>query len=131
LSEILSSANATLIRNFNPAQYNPEVIDIDKLSQALEMFGQTKGALDKDGPLKRIIENALTSCELFPGKAGLIRGAWYELETAIALVEKGDRIIAFGPKIPLRDLSSNRIIKILDIDIITQTNKFIECKNYD
>ena len=115
LSEILSSANATLIRNFNPAQYNPEVIDIDKLSQAVEMFGHTKGAMGKNGPLKQVLIN---------GKMGTdtkisLKGPMYELEKAIELANRGEIIIEFGQKIQSREF-----------DIITET-KVIECKNWD
>ena len=114
-SETLTPANEALIRNFNPAQYNQEVIDVSKLSQAVEMFALTKGAMGQNGPLKQVLINGTMGTDT---KISL-KGPMYELEKAIDLTHKGEKIIEFGKTIESREF-----------DLMTKTT-LIECKNIE
>ena len=79
------------------------------------MFGQTKGAMGKNGPLKQVLTNGSNGAAT---KISL-KGPMYELEKAIELQKKGDQIIEFGKTIGAREF-----------DLMTKTT-LIECKNID
>ena len=77
------------------------------------MFGQTKGAMGQNGPLKQVLIN---------GKMGTdtkisLKGPMYELEKAIELANRGETIVEFGKKIQTREFD------------IVSFSKLIECKN--
>lgn len=112
----LSPENENLLKNFNAQAYNPAIISHESLLKAKELFAYTEGAIGQDGPLKRILEGAKNGVTEI-GKHGMTRGAAYELEVALQLEQRGEKIMAFGRKIGGREF-----------DIATET-KLIECKN--
>ena len=110
-----TAANEALLKEFNPVYYDPRIIDPKALTKAVELFKDIPGAMGANGTLKQILGNA---------KIGLnvnlsLKGMAYELEKALQLEAKGEKVFEFGKKIKAREF-----------DIIT-TNKLIECKNID
>ena len=78
------------------------------------------------GRFKKLLEYGKHGMEKHSGTA---IGAAYEMERALKLEAKGEKIIEFGTKLPMRDDRTLRITGIFEVDIIT-SNKLIECKNY-
>ncbi len=111
--EILSPGNEALIKNFNPVNYNPGIINPEMLSKAVEQFAHTKGALGENGPLRQVLINGKIEAD---SKMSL-KGPVYEIEKALELTNRGEQIVEFGKKIKTREF-----------DIIT-FSKLIECKN--
>jgi hypothetical protein len=110
-----------LVESFNISDYDPSIGNLPALEKAVKLFEKTPGALTKDGPLAKALEFGKASCG--PGNLNTARGAMYELEKAVELVEKGETISSLGQKLIFED-------KFREFDIITET-KLIECKNID
>jgi hypothetical protein len=113
LSPKITLENEALLKNFNPSHYDPAIICPKLLASAKELFVNIPGAMGDNGPLRQILKR---------GKIGLnadssLKGAVYELEKALELESKGEKVIEFGKKIGGREF-----------DIITKT-KALECKN--
>jgi hypothetical protein len=120
--------NEALLKNFNPSHYDPDIIGPHHLSKIVELFKDLPGAMSKDGPLKRYLSLTLDIIGDSIGKFNTAKGAAFELKQALQLEASGHKVVEFGKKVPLIDKLTNKIIKMLDIDIIT-LDKFIECKN--
>lgn len=110
----LAVANEALLKQFNPLHYDPRIIDPQVLCKAVEKLKDIPGSMGSNGALKQVLENA---------KIGLnsplsLKGMAYELEKALQLEAKGEKIVELGKKI------------IREFDIATKT-KLIECKNID
>lgn len=98
-------------------EIHPEVRDLKKLQRAYDLFKDTPGAMG-DGPLGRILRCG-TKTAVKEGTLGTARGAMYELEKALDLIDQGEKILRF---------SMNE--GGLEFDIITK-NFWAECKAYD
>ena len=70
--------------------------------------------MGKNGPLKQVLEEAKKVTD-----NPAIKGPVYELEKALELRAKGEKIVEFGKKIGQREF-----------DIVTES-KLIECKNME
>ncbi|HEX4068696.1 MAG TPA: hypothetical protein VHX42_01235 [Candidatus Babeliales bacterium] len=126
IKEIAKEASE-LIKTFNIARYDASIGDLKKLEQAIEKLKDIRGALTKDGPLFKALEygqkeevfrDARKIAEI-KGKLSTARGAMYEVEKALDLIEIGEEIVELGKKCGGKEF-----------DIVTKT-KFIECKNID
>jgi hypothetical protein len=120
-----------LLRTFNIAHYDSSIGNLQKLEQAIERLKNIPGALTKDGPLFKALEfgkkmemlpEPLTITQ-FNSRLTTARGAMYEVEKALELLEAGENITNLGLKI-------SGINAKKEFDIITST-KLIECKNID
>lgn len=110
-----------LIEAFNNgAQYHVD-IDREKLKLAIELFKDTPGAIIDNGPLKKVLKFGITDSA--EGKLAVARGAMYELEIALRLLQENKKIVAFGIK--LRGSNSRNEFDILASDIL------VECKDVD
>ncbi|MGB8367611.1 MAG: hypothetical protein WCD44_04595 [Candidatus Babeliales bacterium] len=109
-----------LVKAFNVAHYDAAIGDLKKLEMAVEKLYNVKGALEKNGPLKNVLECGTKGCEL-KGTLGTARGAMYELEKALELMEKKETILEFGKHLKFDSVSH-------EFDIITN-KRLIECKN--
>lgn len=126
ISEIAKGASE-LLRIFDITKYDSSIGNLKKLEQALEVLKDIPGALTKDGPLFKVLEygqrvEALKDAEAIAaieGRFSTARGAMYEVEKAMELIESGEEIVKLGEKIGGREF-----------DIVTKT-KIIECKNID
>jgi len=105
-----------------------ESIDRNILSQAIQKFESLPGALDKDGPLTRVLMYGKDSCS--EGQKIMIKGSMFELETALKLERAGVKIEILGLKKQYFDKITGRAHGIFDIDIVTG-DAYIECKNWD
>lgn len=116
-----------LLRAFHIARYDSSIGNLKKLEQAIEKLKDIPGALTKDGALFKVLEYGvkeellIDAAEMLKidGRLSTARGAMYEVEKALELIESGEEIVHLGQKI------NNR-----EFDIITKT-KIIECKNID
>jgi hypothetical protein len=116
-----------LIRNFPTTTYH-ESIDRNILFQAIQKFESLPGALDKDGPLTRVLMYGKDSCS--EGQKIMIKGSIFELETALKLEKAGVKIEILGLKKQYFDKITGKAHGTLDIDIVTR-DAYIECKNWD
>ncbi len=123
IEDIANSANHyhSLLRSFNIAEYDPAIGNLKTLEKAIELFEHTPGALTKDGPLAKAVEFGRKG--QIQGNLDTARGAMYELEKAVKLVEKGEVVTSLGQKLIFET-------SVREFDIITQF-KLIECKNID
>lgn len=124
------SKGSFLTDGLNIADYSPKMIDPELLIESYDRFKNTKGAIGRDGPLKRVLGNAKIECENIPGKCNMVRGSVYELEKALQIESHGEQIIEFGAKLSKINVETGRVDEILDIDLVT-TKKLIECKSGD
>ncbi len=86
---------------------------------AVKKLQGVKGALGKNGPLRNALRLGKKSCE--PGELNTARGAMYELEKALELIERNELPLEFGKHLKFETTSR-------EFDIITN-KKLIECKN--
>jgi len=112
-------SNTELIRRFNIAEYNPSIGDLKKLEIAVKKLKDIKGALGTNGPLRNALRFGKKSCE--PGELNTARGAIYELEKALELIEQNEFPLEFGKHLKFESTSR-------EFDIITN-KRLIECKN--
>jgi len=109
-----------LIETFNIAHYDAAIGDLKKLEIAVEKLYSVKGALEKNGPLRNVLECGKKGCDL-KGTLSTARGAMYELEKALELIKKEETVLAFGDHLKFETASR-------EFDIITN-KRLIECKN--
>jgi hypothetical protein len=126
-----------LLRTFNISKYDASIGNLKKLEQAIERFKNIPGALTKDGALFKALEygqkaEVLTDAKKIleiKGRLTTARGAMYEVEKALELMEAGENILYLGEKIALPNvLKGLPNVGYRDFDITTAT-KLIECKN--
>lgn len=127
-SEASTIGKATLLaqETISLHQLDASVGNIKKLEEAIKMFKDIPGAAGRDGPITKLLETGKTGGS--SGALGTARGAAAELEIAYDITKQGQTVIGFGPKYPLKDAATGKVIKILDADIET-TSSIIECKN--
>lgn len=111
------------IQGISLAEYDPSLGNLKKLEKAVNMFKNYPSAIDKNGPIIKLLRNGKTGSSSTGGKLATARGAAYELEKAHDLVKAGKEIIEFGKKV-----SGPYCTR--EFDIVTKT-KLIECKNID
>jgi len=121
----LSVANEKLIAEFNPAHYDPAIIDPQMLTRAVEIFKDVEGALDQCGPLKQVLEGAWVGSEC----TSSLKGAIYELETALKLTAEGKEVVKLGGKVPRMHPDGKTVMRICEVDVITK-EAFIESKSW-
>jgi len=114
-------SNSELIRTFNITEYDSSIGDLKNLVMAVEKLKNVKGALGTNGPLRNALRFGKKTCG--SGKLGTARGAMYELEKALALIEHNEFPLEFGKHLKFETLSR-------EFDIIT-SKRLIECKNID
>jgi len=112
-------SNPELIRTFNITEYDPSIGDLKKLEVAVKKLKNVKGALGTNGPLRNALKLGKKSCE--PGELNTARGAMYELEEALELIEHNEFPLEFGKHLKFESVSR-------EFDIIT-SKRLIECKN--
>ena len=112
-------SNLELIRTFNIAKYDPSIGNLKKLEMAVAKLKDVKGALGKNGPLRNALRLGKKSCE--PGELNTARGAMYELEKGLELIERNEFPLEFGKHLKFESVSR-------EFDIIT-SKRLIECKN--
>lgn len=93
--------------------------NIQVLEAAVRIFADVPGAVGKDGPITKLLENGLAGASV--GNLNVARGHAFELEKAYQLAKEGKKIIAFGQK-----RQAGSVVK--EFDIILE-NTLIECKN--
>jgi len=116
-----------LLQSFNILKYDSSIGNVKKLEEAIKILKSIPGSLTKDGALFKALEYGqridvlMDSKKILEisGRLATARGAMYEVEKAIELIEAGEKIIHMGRKIGGREF-----------DIVTST-KLIECKNID
>ena len=123
-----TSKAATKQNTISLASYDTSLGDLKKLEEAVNMFKDNPSAIAKDGPLTRLLKCGKANDSA--GNLASARGAGYELEKAYDLVQAREKTIEFGNKSPLVHPNTGKVIKVLDVDIETNT-KLIECKNID
>ena len=101
--------------------YDSSIGEVAKLQSMASQAKGIPGALGKDGPLTKVLENGYKGA--LKGELGTARGAFYELEVAQKLEAAGERVVGFGEKYVSGTAKR-------EFDIITKT-KLIECKNID
>jgi len=114
-------SNQELIRTFNITEYNSSIGNLKKLEMAVKKLKDVKGALGTNGPLRNALKFGKKIYE--SGKLGTARGAMYELEKALELIEQNEFILEFGKHLKFKTTSR-------EFDIIT-SKRLIECKNVD
>lgn len=116
-----------LIEAFEIAKYDSSIGNLKKLEEALYKLQNIPGALTPDGPLYKVLEYGqkveiltdLQKIQKIKGRLSTARGAMYEVEKTMELMEAGEEIISLGKKIGGREF---------DIEL---AGKLIECKNID
>ena len=103
---------------YNGAQYHAD-IDREALKLAIELFKNTPGAIIDDGPLKKVLKFGKAGS--VDGKLAVARGAMYELEAALKLLQEDRRVMAFGIKLRGKNSKS-------EFDILTN-DTLVECKD--
>jgi hypothetical protein len=120
-----------LLCAFKIANYDSSIGNLQKLEQAVERLKNVPGALTKDGALFKALEygqkaevliDAKKTLEI-KGRLATARGAMYEVEKTLELMEAGEEIIHLG--VNIKGINATR-----EFDIITSV-KYIECKNID
>ncbi len=101
--------------------YDSSIGDLSKLQDLVNQFKDVPGALDKDGPLRRVLSLGYEGAK--EGQLKIAPGAFYELEVAQKLESMGEKVLVFNEKHLYK--TANR-----EFDIIA-ANKFIECKSID
>ena len=118
-----------LLRAFRITRYDSSIGNLKKLEQAIEKLKDIPGALTKDGPLFKALQYGIKE-ELFADAKAIAkyhaqlntaRGAMYEVEKALELIEAGEEIINLGLKVETAPAAR-------EFDIVTKT-KLIECKD--
>jgi len=112
-------SNTELIRTFNITEYHPSIGDLKKLEIAVEKLKNMEGTLKTNGPLRNALRFGKKSCN--PGHLNTARGAMYELEKALELIEHKELPSALGKRLVFESTSC-------EFDIIT-SKRLIECKN--
>jgi hypothetical protein len=118
-----------LLRGFEILKYDSSIGDLKKLEQAVERLKDIPGALTEDGALFKALkfgikEELLTDAKAiaeFKGRLSTARGAMYEVEKAMELIEAGEEIVHLGLKVEVATATR-------EFDIVTKT-KLIECKD--
>lgn len=116
-------AHPEIVQVFDITRFEASIGNLQKVQDGLHLLEKIPGHKE----LIKILENT----GLKGNSAGIAtaRGAMYELETAIDLINKGEEVIHLGRKVACIDEVTRETIKIIDVDIET-IGKFIECKNY-
>ena len=100
---------------------DPSIGDLKKLEKAVNAVKNLPGAMTKDGPITKLLENGFKGAN--EGQLATARGAAYEIEAAYHILRLGEEITSLGTKIVSRTASR-------EVDITTKT-RLIECKNID
>lgn len=115
LSEIKENPDRALtILGFNMSSDETVVV-----VQACLLLSHLPNFLDQDSAFVRLFKSV--------GRNGFLhfdRGAFYEIKTALKLILEGERILFLG-----QHIASDNDSK--EFDVITISNRFIECKNWD
>lgn len=108
----LEKAAHVITKSFDVTRLEPSIGNIEKVAKHIHVLEKIPGAMDL---LQKVEKCGLKSSQI--GQLGTARGAMYELEKAIDLINKGEEVIQFSMKIGGREF-----------DIITKS-KILECKN--
>jgi hypothetical protein len=120
-SRTVSSTLKTMHEPIAWHELDPSLGDITKLQKSEEFLKSIQPAARADHPLIKLVQNGQKN-SLHLSNA---RGALYELEVALKLEEKGEKVLNFGEKIKSAAISAKK-----EYDVVTQT-KLIECKNWN
>lgn len=105
-------------------ELDPSLGDITKLQKSEELLKNIPTPDKLQHPLVTLVENGKSNAT--SGNLGTARGALYELEVAVELEAKGEKVLKFGERIGKKNHLNQEIFK--EFDIIAE-NKLIECKN--
>ncbi|MFZ5953575.1 MAG: hypothetical protein ACOYT8_00580 [Candidatus Dependentiae bacterium] len=94
------------------------IINVEKVTDGARLFKEVNSFWNKDGPLYKILKTATKTLD--GNDLNTARGAIYELEKALNLESKGEKVVYFGRKLPGN--------KTCEFDIET-LSKLIECKD--
>ncbi len=103
---------------------------ITRFCKAVEQLKDIPG-INRNMELVLAPNKIATSAEFFKLKGALngMRGAYFELESALQAIERGEEVIEIGKKItgPINTIGT---IAMQEFDVATKT-KLIECKNWN
>jgi hypothetical protein len=102
----------------------PSIGNLKKLEQAVQQLKDIPGALTKNGPLLKALEYGVKkefltdvlAIDRYHGRLSTARGAMYEVEKALELIESGEEIINLG--LEVKGMAATR-----EFDIVTKTKK--------
>jgi len=107
-------------------ELDPTLGDLTKLQKSEELLKLIPTPDKLQHPLVTLIENGKSNAT--SGNLGTARGALYELQVAVELEAKGEKVLEFSRRVERIDNNLNKVVK--EFDIITQT-KLIECKDWN
>ena len=117
----ISSRAQKALDAFKITEYDSVIGDLNVLEAAIEKLQNVPGALENNGPLLKVLELGKKGSK--PGQLNAARGAMYEVEKAMKLIECGEEIMCLGLRLKGTD-------GVREFDIVTET-KLIECKDID